>query len=109
MTSPTSTRINLFAETPVLSADGFAPKPAPALRVPKAEIEAIATATGFVSSQAPAKKSSQRRHTTGRVIQMNLKATPDFARRFNDLAGRIGLPLVEVFELAIEALEKEQE
>lgn len=78
-------------------------------------IARIAEEQGFPSRQpsataAPAARPPQRRYTTGRNQQINVKATPETIARFHRLADTLGtarssLPLGEVLEMALDALE----
>lgn len=94
-------------------------KPAPAK--PKAEpsdIEKVAADNGFPSRQpvaqatpmpaanaaAPARK--QRRYTTGRNKQINIKATDETIERLYRLADERKVPLGELLEQALAALEQ---
>jgi len=48
----------------------------------------------------------QRRHRTGRNQQINIKATPQVIERLNKLADAKRIPLGELLEQALDALEK---
>src|SRR6476620_2666605 len=82
------------------------PKP-----VEKAVIDQVAADNGFPSRQAskpelnPAPR-KQRRYTTGRNQQINVKATAETVERFNRLADEMRVPLGEVLARALDALEK---
>lgn len=82
------------------------PKP-----VEKAVIDQVAADNGFPSRQAvksditPAPR-KQRRYTTGRNQQINIKATAETIERLNAMADRMNVPLGEVLARAINALEK---
>jgi hypothetical protein len=101
----------------------FAPaqaKPKPDLAV----IDQVAEANGFPSrkpsappavhsteasppasvDQLPVRK--QRRYTTGRNKQVNIKATDETIQRLYCLADARGVPLGELLEKALDALEK---
>lgn len=96
-------------------------KPAPERRsTPAADRQAIrevAESRGFESretakaqdqearSAAPARR--QRRHTTGRNKQLNIKATDEAIARFYAIADARGWVLGEAFERAIDALEQQ--
>ena len=86
---------------------------------PRADPEAIAQVAkenGFVSRDArkiasatkPAGR-TQRRYTTGRNQQLNIKATADTIARFNAIAEKLGIPAGAVLELAVEALEERRQ
>lgn len=47
----------------------------------------------------------QRRHTTGRNQQINIKATAEIVEQFHRLADELGVPLDEVLARALKALE----
>lgn len=75
------------------------------------QIERIATEMGFPSRQvstAPvvAKVAPRRRYTTGRNQQLNVKATAETVERFYRLADQQGVPLGELLDQALQALEK---
>jgi hypothetical protein len=82
------------------------PKP-----VEKAVIDQVAADNGFPSRQAlkpedaPAPR-KQRRYTTGRNQQINIKATAETIDRLNAIADRMNVPLGEVLARALNALEK---
>lgn len=100
------TRANPFADL-----GDFAPN-APAKPVEAQQIERIANEMGFPSRQAAtaptvAKSTlGRRRYTTGRNQQLNIKATATTIERFYRLADRQGVPLGELLEQALQALEK---
>jgi hypothetical protein len=82
------------------------PKP-----VEKAVIDQVAADNGFPSRQAsrPEVKQAprqQRRYTTGRNQQINVKATAETIERFYRIADEMRVPLGEVLDRALEALEK---
>lgn len=89
----------------------FAPK-AQAKPVEAQQIERIAAEMGFPSRQAvaasahPQKIQARRRYTTGRNQQLNVKATAETVARFYRLADQQGVPLGELLEQALQALEK---
>jgi hypothetical protein len=87
--------------------------PAPKPMLPKEEADRIAQSfIGKAGQQkpapivesAPARK--QRRYTTGRNKQVNLKATDETINKLNRLADERGVSLAQVLELALDALEK---
>lgn len=88
----------------------FAPK-AQAKPVEPQQIERIASEMGFPSRQASrasvvAKVAPQRRrYTTGRNQQLNIKATAATVERFYRLADQQGVPLGELLDQALQALE----
>lgn len=88
----------------------FAPKAQPKPVEPQ-QIERLASEMGFPSRQvgaAPvvAKPASRRRYTTGRNQQLNVKATAETVQRFYRLADQKGVPLGELLDQALQALEK---
>ena len=89
----------------------FVPK-AQAKPVEVQQIERIAAEMGFPSRQAaaapahPRKAQARRRYTTGRNQQLNVKATAETVARFYRLADQQGVPLGELLEQALQALEK---
>ena len=108
-TTPTSLppRVNSFAEEPDLTK--FKPKTATAPKPSKEDIDKISAETGFPSRQAPATKIGRtRRHTTGRNQQLNIKVTAETLKRFYAIADELELPLGEVFQRAVKALEDTQ-
>lgn len=107
---------------PLADLSDFSPKaPGQGTRenVSPEDIEKIATENNFPSRQPrvpsasgpvtmpPQKK--QRRYVTGRNQQINIKATAETIAKFNLLADRLGVPLGEVLERAVDALENSEE
>lgn len=100
------TRANPFTDL-----SDFAPK-SQAKPVEPQQIERIASEMGFPSRQAnvppaaaePAPR--RRRYTTGRNQQLNVKATAQTVERFYRLADQQGVPLGELLDQALQALEK---
>jgi hypothetical protein len=82
------------------------PKP-----VEKAVIDQVAADNGFPSRQAskpetkPAPR-QQRRYTTGRNQQINVKATSETIEQFYRIADEMNVPLGEVLARALKALDK---
>ena len=89
----------------------FAPN-AQAKPVQAQQIERIAAEMGFPSRQAvaapahPRKTQARRRYTTGRNQQLNVKATAETVAQFYRLADQQGVPLGELLDQALQALEK---
>lgn len=82
------------------------PKP-----IEKAVIDQVAAENGFPSRQAVKPEAiptprKQRRYTTGRNQQINIKATAETIDRLNAMADRMNVPLGEVLARALNALEK---
>ncbi len=104
----TTARTNPFAD---LSDFEAKPATAPAAPIEPAVIERVAEDNGFPSRQAvrakpiaPARKRG-RRYTTGRNQQINIKASAASIQRLYKIADDRHLPLGEVLELALDALE----
>lgn len=55
----------------------------------------------------PAPPRRGRRHTTGRNQQINIKATPEVIERLYKIADAKGVPIGELLEQALDALERE--
>lgn len=126
MTSENSERANPFGDL----ATDFAPAPQAKKPIQAAAIDSIAEANGFPSRQAPKPRASRqttregaskpappmppasdqsvrpvRRYTTGRNQQLNLKASSETISTFYRLADELDVPLVEVLEQAVAALD----
>jgi hypothetical protein len=93
--------------------------PAPVKQKPpvdeRAVIEQVAAENNFPSrhpSKPPAAPypssvlRTQRRYTTGRNMQINIKATAQTIDRLHRVADELGVPLGEVLARALEALEQ---
>lgn len=100
-------RVSPFADVSALPT--FEPKakasPAPASE----QIEKIAEANGFPSRQpakAPLRKQPGRRYKTGRNQQINIKATSQVIERLYRMADQRRVPLGELLDQALDALEK---
>lgn len=99
-----------------LSLGDFAPKPADKKNpVDAAVIDAIAETHGFPSRQASkpastpaAPRKKGRRFTTGRNVQVGIKATADTLARLEKVSMQLQQPYGEVLRLALEALERER-
>lgn len=107
-----TSRANPFADVENLPAFGTKPKAATATPREQTErIEQIAETANFPSRQpartpvtrAPGK---QRRYKTGRNQQINIKATPQVIERLYKMADAKRVPLGELLEQALNALEK---
>lgn len=93
---------------------GFAPKTGPAADAPPAEkVRAVAEAANFPSRQpAPRrpkvepKSREQRRHRTGRNLQINVKATQETIDALYTISDRQGWVLGETLERALAALQE---
>jgi len=104
-----STRVNPFAnlaEPPVFTTKTKTDKP-----VRTETIERIAEENNFPSRQAakPPKEPKRKRrvYTTGRNRQFNIRATAENVDRFYKMADERKVPLCELMELALDALERE--
>jgi hypothetical protein len=78
--------------------------------VPLAVVDAVAEAQGFTSREAtkPEPPSrAPRRYKTGRNQQFNVKVSPETLTRFYAEVERRGLSVAETFEIAVDALEKD--
>ena len=90
----------------------FAPKTDPK-SVERGQIDRLAQENGFPSRQAkkapaasPAAVPPRRRYTTGRNQQINIKATAETIARFYRLADEKHVPLGELLDQALIALEQ---
>jgi hypothetical protein len=104
-----SGRINAFAdlkEPPV-----FTTKPRKETAVEEETVARIAEENNFPSRQAPKTAKEPRRkrrvYTTGRNRQFNIKATAETVERFYKMADDRRVPLCELLEQALDALERE--
>lgn len=89
-----------------LDADEFQPGPIRRPDVPAAR--QAAEAGGFTSREPTSRPAdTQRRHRTGRTVQVNLKMTEDYKARFLALADRLNASQNVTFERAIAALEEQ--
>ena len=100
-------RVNPFAnlsEPPV-----FTTKPRKDKPVAEEAIARIAEDNNFPSRQAPKAPKEPRRkrrvYTTGRNRQFNIKATTETVERFYKMADERKVPLCELLEQALDALE----
>lgn len=87
----------------------FEPKPTAPRPVANDQVDRIAEASGFPSHQvtrpaAPAR--SGRRYKTGRNLQINIKATPQVTERLYKVADARRVPLGELLEQALDALDR---
>ena len=103
-----NTRVNPFAtlsDPPVFTTKAKTEKP-----VPTETMERIAEENNFPSRQAakvPKESRRKRRvYTTGRNRQFNIKATAETVDRFYKMADERKVPLCELIELALDALER---
>jgi hypothetical protein len=102
-----TSRANPFANIenlPTFESKPKSPKP-----LANEQIEQIAEANDFPSRQAarpPARRRSGRRYKTGRNQQINIKATLQVIERLYQMADTRRVPLGELLEQALDALEK---
>src|SRR5580692_9912805 len=101
-------RVNPFAtlaEPPVFATKTKTEKP-----IPNETIERIAEENNFPSRQAakPPKEPRRKRrvYTTGRNRQFNIKATAETVERFYKMADERHVPLCELLEQALDALDR---
>ena len=101
-------RVNPFAtlaEPPVFAIKTKTEKP-----IPNATIERIAEENNFPSRQAvkPPKEPRRKRrvYTTGRNQQFNTKAKAETIERIHKMADERNIPLCELLEQALDALEQ---
>lgn len=77
---------------------------------PPAMVRKVSEANGFASRapavRAPAARSLQRRHRTGRNAQLNIKAKQETIDRFIAIAEAHGWVLGETLDHAVELLER---
>jgi hypothetical protein len=102
-------RVNPFDS--LTDAPAFEPKPKASKPVETEKIEQLARDNNFPSRPSAAKAKvvrARRRYTTGRNQQLNFKATAATIERFYQLAENKKLPLCELLEKALDALEKEK-
>jgi hypothetical protein len=108
-------RASVFDQGPEIDITGFKPRTATKPAAQPEQVKAISETASFVSREpirAPRQTAApvareQRRHRTGRNIQLNIKARAETIERFYAIADRKGWVLGETFERAIAALERE--
>jgi hypothetical protein len=102
-----TTRVNPFAE--LKDVPVFEPKRKPEAPVEKEAVDRIADDNNFPSRQAakPPKEPRRKRrtYTTGRNRQFNVKASGATIERYYKMADERAVPLCELLELALDALE----
>ena len=99
-------RVNPFND--LSDAPAFEPKPKAAKPIEPEKIERLARDNNFPSRQStkiPTVDRPRRRYTTGRNQQLNFKATATTIEKFYRLAESKKLPLCELLEEALDALE----
>lgn len=106
-------RRNAFADTE--APQQFDVKPRPSGPTEVEHVDRLALDNNFPSRQAPralpeaaaAPATRNRRvHRTGRNQQLNFKATAETIERFYSMADKKRVPLCELLELALDALER---
>ncbi len=105
-----SERVNPFAM--LKDAPAFSTKPKPEKSMETEALAQVAEDNNFTSRQPPksVKKVERRKpriHRTGRNTQFNTKATPETIAKFYRLADEKKVTLGELFEMAVDALERE--
>lgn len=103
-------RVNPFADS--AAAPAFAVKPKAARPAVREQIDRLALEHNFPSRQpvqaAPDAPRKRRVYKTGRNQQLNFKATAATIDRFYSMADKQRVPLCELLERALDALEKAQ-
>lgn len=97
-----------------LDVSGFSPKsPEESRRADPAAIRGLALQRGFTERDPPpslAKPAGEggqvRRHRTGRTAHCNIRTSPSYKARFEELADANGLSLAQAFEAAVDLLDK---
>lgn len=104
-------RANPFADVDELPS--FEAKPKAAKPIVREHIERIAETNNFPSRQAPPAPEPRSRNfrqwRTGRNQQLNIKATAQTIERFYRLADAERITHAELFERALDALEKAEQ
>jgi hypothetical protein len=110
--------MNTARANPFADLSDFEPKPpSSTAAVLPAALERVAEDNGFPSRQAKrSPKAAQeiphrrpgRRYTTGRNQQINIKATAAVIERLYQIADSRHVPLGQVLEMALEALERQE-
>ena len=105
----TKERVNSFAQADDdLDVTGFGVKTTPPPRPSKDQVDETAKMVGFPSRAPVITETTDkpvRRFRTGRNIQLNLKINQESQEKFYAIADKLNVPLGQVFEIAIEALE----
>ncbi len=100
-------RANPFADVETLPT--FTPKAKSVQSVATEQIDKIAEANGFPSrsaGRAPSPRRAGRRYKTGRNQQINIKATAQVIARLYQMADMRQVPLGELLEQALDALDR---
>lgn len=82
-------------------------KPRPIARPDPEAARRVAEEGGYGSGASiRAPSDTQRRYRTGRTAQLNLKVTPENRARFAAMADEAGISMNELFERAVDALDR---
>lgn len=105
-------RAQLFAETEDFDVSAFTTKKSKAPAPPPEAVRAVSESASFKSREpatatAPPTVKKQRRHRTGRNLQLNVKVTAPTLQSFYDITDQQGWVLGETLERAIAALQRE--
>lgn len=109
-----SERASIFDSSEEIDVSGFEPKKInPKAPVPAEVVRSVAEEANFVSREpvksrkARAQKKEQRRHRTGRNVQVNIKASQATVDRFNAIVEAQDWVTGYVLERGVAALERE--
>lgn len=108
-------RAGIFDTDGEFDVSGFKPQPAERPAARPEQVRAVSEAAQFRSREAkpvavlPATppRREQRRHRTGRNVQINIKARAETLEAFYAIADGQGWVLGEAFEHAVEALQRQ--
>ena len=111
----TGERASVFGDDELDVSDFRAKPPATVIKHPEAaaaRIKAVSEAVNFRSrdpkpESATPTRHEQRRHRTGRNVQLNIKARAEAIEAFYAITDRENWVLGETFERAVEALRRE--
>jgi hypothetical protein len=82
-------------------------KPTPAQRPAREIVRQVSEQNNFPSRDPKSRKPKQRRHVTGRNVQINIKAKQETVDHLIKVADRCGWVLGETLERALAALDRE--
>jgi len=103
-----NTRVNAFAD--LKEPPAFTTKPKREAQIAEDAIARIADDNNFPSRQPPKTTKEPRRkrrvYTTGRNRQFNIKATAETVEKFYKMADARKVPLCELLEQALDALDR---
>ncbi len=104
-------RASIFEDAAELDIESFKPETAPAPDPDLAKLKVISEASNFPSRQAKPSlaptKMEQRRHRTGRNVQLNIKATKAAIDEFNALCQEQKWVTGEALERMLAAIRRE--